>query len=94
MTSHMDQSKLVHYCGSVQGVGFRFTARGLAQRFAVTGYVRNLPDGRVEVLACGDKKEVQAYLEALRNSMRDYIADESGTWIASPETLTTFDIRF
>ena len=94
MSGHIEPCRLVHFSGSVQGVGFRFTARGLGQRFAVTGYVRNLVDGRVEVLACGEQKEIRAYLEALRNSMRDYIAQESGKWIAPPETFTTFDIRF
>lgn len=90
----MDACRCVHFMGSVQGVGFRFTARGLAQRFAVTGYVTNLGDGRVEVVACGDRKEILAYLDALRNSMRDYIADESSEWTTPPQHFETFDIRF
>ncbi len=44
--------------GRVQGVGFRYTAKGVAQRFAVTGFVRNLSDGRVELVVEGDAAEV------------------------------------
>ncbi|MBL8829940.1 MAG: acylphosphatase, partial [Planctomycetaceae bacterium] len=43
----------VLFHGRVQGVGFRVTTRSIAQRFAVTGWVRNLPDGSVELLAEG-----------------------------------------
>ena len=78
----------------MQGVGFRFTARGLAQRHAVSGYVKNLDDGRVEVAVAGDEKDVMAYLGELRECMSDYIADEQGTWTTCPEDFVTFDIRF
>jgi acylphosphatase len=90
----MDVCRIVHYAGSVQGVGFRFTARGLAQRYAVTGYVRNLSDGRVEVVAVGDKDDVVGYLERLHENMKDYIAGEDGSWTTPPEHFVTFDIRF
>jgi acylphosphatase len=45
------QRRRVLYTGHVQGVGFRFTVRELAQRFAVTGFVRNLSNGKVELVA-------------------------------------------
>jgi acylphosphatase len=90
----MDACRIVHYSGSVQGVGFRFTARGLAKRYSVTGYVRNLDDGRVEVVAAGEKEEVTEYLAALRKSMGEYIASEEGTWTTCPEHFVTFDVRF
>ena len=45
------------YSGRVQGVGFRFTAQRIASGFAVTGWVRNLPDDRVEMLVEGEKDE-------------------------------------
>src|SRR5471030_2081507 len=47
----------VFYSGRVQGVGFRYTARTVAAGFEITGYVRNLPDGRVELVAEGDDSE-------------------------------------
>jgi acylphosphatase len=51
--------------GTVQGVGFRFFAQRSAARHQVRGYVRNLEDGRVEALAEGSAKAVQAFLEDL-----------------------------
>jgi acylphosphatase len=58
----------VVYAGHVQGVGFRFTVRALAPGFEVTGTVRNLPDGRVELVAEGDRAELEAFQEAIRES--------------------------
>jgi acylphosphatase len=65
----------VCYSGQVQGVGFRDTSRRLAQGFAVGGYVRNLPDGRVELVAEGDRAEVDALLESVRQQLHDHIRD-------------------
>ncbi len=65
----------VHYSGMVQGVGFRFTAERLARRFAVTGYVRNLRDGGVELVAEGEPAEIARFLHALAEEMADYIRD-------------------
>ena len=53
-------ARLVQYEGHVQGVGFRYTVKTIARGFDVSGTVRNLPDGRVEVLACGTPEAVDA----------------------------------
>lgn len=58
----------IFYEGRVQGVGFRYTARRLASGFEVCGWVRNLPDGRVELQVSGESAEVKAYLEEIRES--------------------------
>jgi acylphosphatase len=55
----------VFYEGRVQGVGFRFSVRQIAKGFEVTGWVRNLPDGRVEVLACGEPASVEQFINWL-----------------------------
>ena len=47
-----------HFSGHVQGVGFRYTVADVAEDFDVRGYVRNLPDGRVELVAEGDEAEI------------------------------------
>ena len=63
------------FTGTVQGVGFRFTARRLAQRRRVSGFVRNLPDGRVEVVAEGPEAEVKGLLSDVREAMASYIRE-------------------
>ena len=61
--------KRVYYSGRVQGVGFRYTARNLASGFTVAGYVRNLPNGDVELLAEGEADQVDAFLKAVADFM-------------------------
>ena len=58
----------VFYEGRVQGVGFRWSAKNLARGYDVTGWVKNIPDGRVEMQVCGDADEVEAFLEAIEES--------------------------
>jgi acylphosphatase len=58
----------VLYEGRVQGVGFRATVKGIARGYEVVGWVKNLPDGRVELQASGDPEEVEAFLEAIAES--------------------------
>lgn len=69
------QQHEVYYAGTVQGVGFRYTARSLAGRFAVSGFVRNLPDGRVHLVAEGTGEEVVAFLDVIEAEMRHYLTD-------------------
>jgi acylphosphatase len=64
------------YTGHVQGVGFRYTAHSIARGHAVTGYVRNLSDGRVELVAEGDRHDVDDFLEAVRDRLGNHIHDE------------------
>lgn len=56
------------FVGHVQGVGFRYTVDRIAGHFEVTGYVRNLPDGRVEMMAEGDESQLKDLLQAVRDS--------------------------
>ncbi len=58
----------VCYDGRVQGVGFRATVRWIAEGFEITGWVKNLPDGRVELFAQGLRSEVKDFLQAILES--------------------------
>ncbi len=78
----MSRSRLqVFYVGNVQGVGFRYTIKALAAGFEVTGTVRNLPDGRVELAAEGSKDELSAFQQAIRESeLGHFIRGEEVAW--------------
>lgn len=83
---------LVHYSGRVQGVGFRATASSLARRYRVTGTIRNLPDGRVELLAEGSRVEVDGFLAAVRGRFDRNISSESTDWQTATGRFTSFDV--
>ena len=68
--SEEKQGRRFYVSGRVQGVGYRFFACDAAQRQGVTGYVRNLHDGRVEVYAMGTEEQLAALLAELRRGPR------------------------
>ncbi len=84
----------VHYFGSVQGVGFRYTVRRVASRFAVTGFVKNLSDGRVQLVAEGATDEVRRFLETVDAEMGHYIVGKQERSAAATGRFPSFDIRF
>ena len=91
----MAKTVQVLYEGRVQGVGFRYTARRAAAGFDVAGYVRNLPDGRVELVASGDDEEVDGFLAAVRESeLAGHIDGEVAADVVKPAGLRGFEIRF
>ena len=87
------QQHEVYYAGSVQGVGFRYTVRSLATRFDVTGYVRNLADGRVHLVVEGTSEEIAEFLAAIRAEMRYYIRDIQKTVQPGAGRFPSFEIR-
>ena len=86
-------ARQVFYEGRVQGIGFRYTVRQIATGFDLTGSVRNLPDGRVELLASGESGEVDAFLQAIRDSsLGSFIRGETPHEIPAPKNLRGFEI--
>lgn len=86
--------KRVLFSGRVQGVGFRYTTSGLARRFNVTGYVKNLSDGRVELVAEGALVEVDRFIQAVVQEMRPNIAEMVTTDLPATGAYRRFDISF
>lgn len=70
----------IYYSGRVQGVGFRFTAEAVAKKSKVSGFARNLRDGRVEVVAEGDEGSLKDFMEGVREVMKRHISDEQVLW--------------
>jgi len=90
----------VYFTGRVQGVGFRYTAMNIARRFAVAGYVMNLPDGRVEVVAEGTKAEVRLFIDAIGIEMARNItqthtdSDQANGEFGDPADPGSFSVRY
>ena len=81
------------YEGRVQGVGFRYRVSTIAGRLPVTGYVRNLPDGCVEVIAEGIKADIEDLLDQIRSGMGSAITGERQQSEAATGEFTGFSIR-
>ena len=83
----------VLYAGRVQGVGFRYTAKSVANGFIVVGVVKNLPDGRVELIAEGEKPELEEFRSAIRDSgVRHFIETEQVQWTEATGEYRGFEI--
>ena len=67
------QRRTYHFSGRVQGVGFRYTAEHIARGYPVKGYVRNLPDGRVELVMEAEEKDMDSMVAALKQEMGRHI---------------------
>ena len=86
-------TKQVFYEGHVQGVGFRYATKREAMGFDVCGWVRNLPDGRVEMQVMGDDDEVEDFLVAVREGQLSGNIHSAEVHDAPPlENITGFSI--
>jgi acylphosphatase len=87
------ERRLTYYSGHVQGVGFRFTVRQLADGFDVRGFVRNLADGRVELVVEGAAAELDRFMAAILERMGDYIQNVAVDVRSTIGEFTGFEIR-
>jgi len=83
----------VYFSGHVQGVGFRWQTKSVASAFGVSGFVRNLPDGRVELLLEGTRDEIASCLVAIESRLARYVRDREVTWPKGLTGATDFEIR-
>ena len=88
-------AKSIFYTGKVQGVGFRYTAKQIASGFDVSGWIRNLPDGRVEMLAAAfDASELDDFVTELQENsvLANHIKEIETHDIPAPAGLAGFFI--
>ena len=81
------------FTGHVQGVGFRWTAERIASKLPLRGFVRNLPDGRVEVVVAGSAENIQQLIEQLQNHFGSGIASVRRQTLEGANEFAGFMIR-
>ncbi|MGA2915531.1 MAG: acylphosphatase [Sedimentisphaerales bacterium] len=85
-------AKHIFFCGRVQGVGFRFTAREVALRYELTGFVRNTSDGKVEMLLQGDQQDIDCAIDDLQQTFS--VRDTQIEQVEFDSSYDNFDITF
>ena len=93
MTASTLRRSTVYYSGHVQGVGFRYTTNAIARDYQVAGFVRNLPDRRVELVVEGEAKEIKTFLAAVRERFLEQIRDERTDNGPGTGEFSNFEIR-
>ena len=92
-SNHRIRRRII-FTGQVQGVGFRYATTQTAVDYPVTGYVRNQPDGSVEVLAEGAASAIDQFERRLRQRMESYIADSTSEESSATGEFDSFEVRF
>ncbi len=89
-----ETAKHIIFKGRVQGIGFRFTALRVAGRYRLTGYVRNMPDGAVEMLAQGQAADIDDCISDIEESFADYVKETTINDVPADPKYTDFKITF
>jgi acylphosphatase len=71
----------IHFFGTVQGVGFRYTTLSFAQQLSLTGWVKNLSDGSVEAVVEGPREKIEELLSRLRKQFGSFVRDQQTEWL-------------
>ncbi|MBT5846452.1 MAG: acylphosphatase [Verrucomicrobiales bacterium] len=89
----MPERLQVLFSGHVQGIGFRYTVKQTALGFEVTGWVKNLADGRVELLVEGEREELEAFQAAIPEAgLRRFIRETQAEWSNGTGEFRGFEI--
>ena len=83
-----------NFTGNVQGIGFRYTARSLAKDLQVSGWVRNVPDGSVELVAEGEETFLKDLLSQIQHELNYARYKESVNWEPATGEFSLFEIRY
>ena len=81
------------FSGSVQGVGFRYTTLSLAKALQLTGWVKNLPDGRVQAIVEGPRDKIEELLAQLKTQFGSFIRDTHSEWLESRGEFDKFSVN-
>ncbi len=84
----------VFWSGNVQGVGFRFTVERVALNLGLKGWVKNVPDRRVEAVCEGEEGILKNFLDKVNSEMNYYIRNVDTDWLAPTDEFSDFQIRF
>lgn len=87
-------AKHIIFIGRVQGVGFRFTAHRMASRYRLAGFVRNLRDGTVEMLAQGPAEDIEDCVQDIKEAMAGYVRETVIDEVPLDPKYTDFRITF
>lgn len=90
----MNKRVCAYYSGRVQGVGFRFTVREIADELGIFGWVKNLADSRVEVVAEAEEPALSDFLSRIKSYFQRYIQDTDTEWLAATGEFKDFSINF
>lgn len=88
-----DKRAHVLYAGDVQGVGFRLTADRLASSLGLRGWVKNTPNGKVEITCEGNEQSINTFLEKIVSIFKSYIKDVDVEWLKTTGEFDGFEIR-
>jgi acylphosphatase len=92
-SNRLIERREIYFSGRVQGVGFRYTTRQIAARYPVSGFVKNLADGRVELVIEGPHGVLDEFVGALEAEMGRYISDKDETVLPGAEEFRGFEVR-
>lgn len=90
----MNKQIHVFYTGSVQGVGFRLTTQDVANKVGINGWVKNLPNGQVEIVAEAEEDKLKSFLEQMNQTFTNYIQSVDVQWLEATDKFITFGVRF
>ena len=91
---HMQKRLHIYYPGSVQGVGFRFTVERTASSLGLSGWVKNLGDGRVESVVEGEEMAIEDFRKKILDIFGGYIRQTEAVSGEATGEFGSFDIRF
>lgn len=90
----MAERHIIQFYGTVQGVGFRYTACRIAAQYTITGYVQNLPDGSVKCVAEGEPGEIDRFIDELTERMAGHIRSTDRDTAPATNEWTAFGVRY